>query len=98
MRDDVAAVILEAAKIIDQTLVEKMPLERGTDCPLYGEGSVIDSISLVSLVVLVEQKIEDKFDTPIILADEKAMSRKRSPFLTIATLAEYVEERMKEGV
>ena len=61
---------------------------------MFGAGGYLDSLSLVSLVVSVEEKIEQKFDMPLILADEKAMSQKRSPFATIGSLTAYVESLM----
>ncbi len=71
------------------------PLSRSPDQPLYGEGAPLDSVALVSLLVAVEQRIEDELGVLITLADEKAMSRSRSPFRTIATLAEYVTECLR---
>jgi acyl carrier protein len=43
------------------------------------------------LIVAVEQNIEDEFDITIILADERAMSQKHSPFRTVRSLVDYIE-------
>jgi acyl carrier protein len=56
---------------------------------LFGESGFLDSMSLVSLVVAVEQAIEDQFGKTVSLADEKALSRRHSPYRTIGSLAEY---------
>jgi len=63
---------------------------------LMGEEGLLDSIDLVNLVVTVEQYIEDTYNITITIADEKAMSQKRSPFKTIGSLAEYVELLINE--
>lgn len=67
-------------------------LKKSLDTQLYGDKSEIDSLSLVNIVVLTEQKIEDEFNMTINLADEKAMSQKNSPFKTIETFVEYIKK------
>ena len=63
---------------------------------IYGDNSPLDSLALVSLIVAVEQDIEDKFDISITLADERAMSLENSPFRSVRSLADYVETILKE--
>ena len=63
---------------------------------IYGDNSLLDSLALVSLIVAVEQNIEDKFDISITLADERAMSLENSPFRTVSSLADYIEALLKE--
>ena len=63
---------------------------------IYGDNSPLDSLALVSLIVAVEQNIEDKFDISITLADERAMSLENSPFRTVGSLADYIEALLKE--
>lgn len=66
---------------------------------LIGTGAVMDSVTFVSFLVAVENTIEDQLDVRVTLANEKAMSRTRSPFLTLATLAEYATELLRqEGI
>ena len=63
---------------------------------IYGDNSQLDSLALVSLIVAVEQNIEDEFGISITLADERAMSLKNSPFRSVRSLADYVETILKE--
>ena len=44
----------------------------------------------------VEQDVEDEYGVLITIADERAVSRKKSPFATVGMLAEYVAEQVKE--
>ncbi len=60
-----------------------------------GDGAVIDSLGLVSLLVAVEEKAEKVTGKSIRLLSERAMSRKNSPFLTLSSLAAWVEELIK---
>lgn len=64
----------------------------GPDTPLLGHNGVVDSLGLVSLLVAVEQAIADELGGQITLADERAFSRKSSPFRTAGTLAAYAAE------
>ena len=81
---------------VNMDLPSTQKLKKSLDTQLYGDKSEIDSLSLVNVVVLTEQKIEDEFNITINLADEKAMSQKNSPFRTIETFVEYIEKSVNE--
>jgi len=67
-------------------------LNQGEELKLFGGESLLDSLGLVSLIVSIEEAIDDKFNTSIILADEKAMSRRTSPFSRVSSLVDYILE------
>ena len=71
-------------------------LEKNIEMALYGTGSKLDSLGLVNFITIVEQTIEDETERSISLANEKAMSRRRSPFKTIGSLIEYIDELLEE--
>ena len=58
-----------------------------------GEES-LDSLSLVSLIVDIEARVEDSFATEVVLASEKAMSMKNSPYRNVGSLTEFVLQEM----
>jgi len=62
---------------------------------LYGSESVLDSMSTVALIVAIEQKFNEEFDKDIIIASEKAVSAKNSPFKTVSSLTDYILEISK---
>ena len=62
--------------------------------PKRGDDNGIDSLSLVRLVAALERAAEQQFGRRVVLADERAMSMRRSPFRTVATLAELLQERL----
>ena len=62
----------------------------GDETRLFGRDGELDSLGLINLIVLVEQNIEEDFDIIITLADEKAISQKRSPFRNVGTLKNYI--------
>jgi len=68
-------------------------IERST--PLLNHPD-LDSLELVSYIVDVEQRLKEKHKLEISLADERAMSRSRSPFRNIGTLLDYICELVGE--
>jgi D-alanine--poly(phosphoribitol) ligase subunit 2 len=71
-------------------------LGKSPDEALIGKDARLDSLGLVNLIVLVEEKIQEKFGVGITLVDERAMSQSKSPFRTLGSLAEFVEEQLNE--
>ncbi len=63
---------------------------------LIGQNAILDSLGLVSLIVEVEQHVADDLGVTLILADERAMSQKRSPFRSIGSLADYICDLVAE--
>lgn len=69
----------------------------GPDTALLGQSAVLDSLGLVSVIAIVESNLEVELGFPIVLASEKAMSRSKSPFRTIASFADYIKEVVEEA-
>jgi len=67
-------------------------LAEGENTKLFGGDGILDSMGLVSFIVSVEEVLEEEFGLSIVLADDKAMSRRTSPFSRIAYLADYILE------
>ena len=71
--------------------------EAGSETRLIGDGSALTSMQLVSLLVEIEQRIEETLGVSVTIADERALSMKRSPFRSVGTLVEYLELLMAES-
>jgi acyl carrier protein len=63
--------------------------------PLYGGEDGIDSLSLVSLIVDIEGRVSDAFGRVVVLADEKAMSERNSPYRSVGTLVDFIIGRIE---
>ena len=79
----------------NHTLPAEDQLAREPTTPLFGPAAKLDSLGLVSLIVNLEQNLATTFGVGVTLADEKAMSQRTSPFRTVGTLAEYVEQLIR---
>ncbi len=98
MRQRIISIITREAGDLNEQNEKKVAVEEGENAGLYGANGALDSIGLVTLIVAVEQAIEDEMGTTVSLADEKAMSQKHSPFRTIGTLADYIIQLLREEV
>ena len=63
---------------------------------LFGEDSVLDSLSLVSVIVDLETMVSDQFNTSISLTDDRAMGRDPVPFVNVTALRAYLLELLAE--
>ncbi len=95
-RAAVQGIILEALENLNQELDEGQRVEIGPVTPLFGPHAQLDSLSLVSVIVDVETALTLKWNAPISLTDDRAMSREISPFDDVGTLSDYVMELLAE--
>ncbi len=96
-QNDIIQILYAAIDDLNLQLPPEQRLEKSTGTVLFGEGGRLDSLGLVSFIVAAEQKLTEMADISLTLADEKAMSRRNSPFRTVGSLAEYIGERLAEG-
>jgi acyl carrier protein len=71
------------------------PADLGPDTRLIGSGAVLDSMGLVTLILEVEQRLEADHGLTVVLADERAMSQKNSPFRSVQSLTDYVLQQVE---
>jgi D-alanine--poly(phosphoribitol) ligase subunit 2 len=94
VKDELVSLVIKALRETNGQEI-KLPGVLGTETSLFGQEGILDSLGLVTLVVSVEQAIEDEFGVSVSLADEKAMSQRNSPYRTIGSLAEYADRVLK---
>jgi len=95
-RKKIENLTFSAIKEINEQLPREQQLGESRKTILFGKDGSLDSLGLVNFLVIIEQNIEDEFSVNIVIADEKAMSQKHSPFRTIDTLVDYIEILLKE--
>ncbi len=88
-------VIYPAIDEINSDKENDIRLQKAKTAELIGPNTVLDSIGLVNFIMIVEEKIQEKTGRSITLASDKAMSRKSSPFRTLASLEEYIGESLE---
>lgn len=97
MNAEVLEVVVKAVAELAKEAGFPQLLKPSESTPLFGGEDGIDSLSLVRLVADIEREAEARFGVQVVLADERAMSRRNSPFRTVATLGELLQERIGES-
>ena len=87
--------IFEGIKDYNTQVNKKNQLPISIELELFSENGVLDSLGLVNLIMSIEEKFEDYLDTSIVIADEKAMSQKNSPFQSVQSMADYLSEELQ---
>ena len=96
MNEQILQMVYSAIDRINRQNPDSEPVEKDPSTILYGSKSKLDSLSLINLIVNVEQLTEERFHVPITLADERALSQAVSPFSTVEALATYIDALLKE--
>ena len=91
MKNQIEAIIIEALQDLNDDIESESLENPNKDTKIFGEDGALDSLALVSLISDLEEGIHDHFEKDVTLADEKAMSQRRSPFGSVESLTEYIE-------
>lgn len=76
---------------------ENLDFELSNNLELFGKNSVFDSLSLVRFIVNIQDRVLEVADINIAVVSADAMSREKSPFKTVQTLSDYIEELLKNA-
>ena len=72
MKKEISKIVIDTIKDFNESLAEDDKISTNLEASLYGGESNLDSLGLVSLIVGLEQNIEDELEKTISLADEKS--------------------------
>ena len=92
----IAKAVYAAVDELNEQLPGGVQVEKTLDAPLYGSTGKLESLDFVTLIMEVEEKINAEFGTDITIADENLLSKEKSPFSTLGTLIDYLQELIKE--
>ena len=92
----VTSTILKTLNDIVETLPDNQKFTPDVNTKLFGTGSPIDSLTLVSFIVELESVFSSEYHTDIVLTDDRAMTREKSPFDSVHDLSDYIFEIAKE--
>ena len=96
-KDAIHAIILQALNNINDERGPDEQLAVGLDTRLFGADAVLDSLSLVSVIVDVESAVSEQAGREVSLTDDRAMSQDVSPFTDVNALTAYIELLLSEA-
>jgi acyl carrier protein len=88
-------IVLAAMSAANLNRPDDAQMTIGPDAPIFGPGSPLDSLGLVSLLMDIEDGLA-QLGVNVTLSDAKAMSRKRSPFRDVPELVAFMTELLRE--
>ncbi|MCV3454652.1 hypothetical protein UPTC5044_1276 [Campylobacter lari] len=89
MRNSVEKIIFQALDNLSDEILELKTVNSKSQL-------FLDSLALVSLVADLEELLSEEFNKEIILADEKMMSARNSPFKDVESLTDYIVKKLQE--
>jgi len=96
MKDRIQAIVLEALRVTNLSRDPGAPLEVSPAARIFGRGSPLDSMGLVTLLLDLEEALRSD-GLAVTLTDDRAMSQTRSPFRSVPSLVDYITDLVKEG-
>jgi acyl carrier protein len=96
-KEKINEIVISTVKSLIETFPEDQQFQVTNNTILFGYKSQIESLSLVSIIVDLETIFFDEYDKEISLTDDRAMTRKISPFTSIDSLVEFIYEIICEN-
>ena len=90
--------IYAAMDEVNPHLPQKLRMNKSIDTALYGQSGGLDSLALVTLIVAIQERVEEDLGVKVNLADERTLSQENSPFQSVRTLAEYITLLLDEAL
>ncbi len=88
--------ISRAIEAVNQARPKAQRLEQSRQTALIGEGTVLDSLGLINLVVAIEGELAEEFSIDeMSIADEQARLQPQNPFGTVGSLADFLAARLR---
>ena len=87
--DTIQGIVLQAMRATNLARDTAAQLEVSPGAPIFGADSPLDSLGLVGLLLDIEDALQSA-GYSIVLSDERAVSRKHSPFRTVDSLVAYI--------
>jgi acyl carrier protein len=96
MRDKVLGIVKNAVADLNDELNYPELATVSEQTALHGTPAGLDSLSLVSLIVEIESQVGSELGRSVVLADEKAMSERNSPYRSVGSLVDFIVRRLEE--
>lgn len=93
-RERVEKAVFDAIDELNLQLPKGVMIDKAVDAPLYGKTGKLESLDFVTFIMEVETKVQNEFGVDFMLTDENLLSKEESPFLTVGSLIEHLQESL----
>ncbi len=96
-KEKILIIITHCIVSLNDSLTDEEQIPISQDSVLFGEGSSMDSMGLLNLLMDLEDQLADQgFETTIL--DDHALSQKHSPFKSITSLVDYIYRKIQNDI
>jgi acyl carrier protein len=96
--DKIRQTVFTVLDELNEQLPGDQQLAKRDTTVLVGPDGVLDSLGLVNLIALLEQRVESDFNTSVSLIDDDLMSEASSHFAGVASLTRYLASVLRDRV
>jgi len=89
MKNTVEQIIFKCIEFLNEEIGDDNKLLLSENTLLLAEGSGIDSLQLVSLVIELEESLSAKYGVQVSLSDDEALFQENSPYHSVGSLRDY---------
>ncbi|MEO7540266.1 MAG: hypothetical protein ABIV21_09570 [Pyrinomonadaceae bacterium] len=93
-REKVEKAVFDAIDELNLQLPKGVMIDKDLDAPLYGKTGKLESLDFVTFIMEVETKVQNEFGVDFMLTDENLLSKEKSPFLTVGSLIEHLQDSL----
>lgn len=94
-RQSVVSMLFEAIDAANQQLPAGKRIEKSEAIALMGPGSPVESLSLMGIVVDLEERLAERYGVDILLADLLGLPLEQNPFRSVGALADDLAARIQ---
>jgi hypothetical protein len=98
MKDIYFEIVEKAVDELNKNLAEGQPfIQKDPSTVLMGDGSNLDSLMLVNILVTSERLVSEILGKEIAVIDETSLDSEDMPFATLASLAEHLSRLVESS-
>ena len=92
-----SSLIHQAIEEVNQQLEENQMIDNDPGTVLLGPTAIIDSLTLINLIVTLEQMAEERYGVELSLSSDVSLLSDSHHFNTIGSLTDYVSTLLPQG-
>ena len=89
-KEEILQLIYSCIDDVNLMLAEDASLNKNLDAIIVGEGGVLDSLSLINLLVAIEEELNLLLKVQFFLLDEELLGDSEGPYQTVGHLYHWI--------
>jgi hypothetical protein len=94
-RQSLLRIIYAAIDEINRQMPDDAKVMKDPSAKLLGEGSVLDSLGVITFLVSVEKELQSGLGLELVLLDEEALANPTGPYRSIDSLVNWILAKIR---